>query len=93
MGEQFQPIPKTYESISGKTNREFLIKWGMHSKLRAFTFTFDKHFHMGTKNEFILEFFQDETVINTLQKLDPRGKWNNLGKLFFFSKIILEIFF
>ena len=39
----------------------------MRGKIRTFTYTFDKQFHLGTKDQFILEFFQDDKIISTLQ--------------------------
>jgi hypothetical protein len=52
----------------------------MLGKLKTFTFTFDKPFHIGSKNAFIEEFFQDPSVFNSIQKLNSNGKWVNLGK-------------
>lgn len=51
---KFKFIDKKFETISGKENRDFLIKWGMRGKLRTFMYTFDKQFHLGKKNSFIL---------------------------------------
>lgn len=42
-------------------------------------FTFDKQFHIGSKESFILEFFQDENVLSTLQKLSNTGEWEKLS--------------
>jgi hypothetical protein len=50
----FKLIDKKFESISGKENKEFLVKWGMRGKLKSFTYTFDKQFHLAKKNSFIL---------------------------------------
>jgi hypothetical protein len=51
----------------------------MRGKLKSFMFTFDRQFHMGSKDSFILEFFQDEGVISSLKKLSTGGDWQNLG--------------
>ena len=52
----------------------------MRGKIRTFTYTFDKQFHLGTKDQFILEFIQDDKIISTLQKQGKGGSWNALGK-------------
>lgn len=76
---KFTFIPKSFDSIDGKDNKDFLLKWGMRGKLKTYTFTFDKQFHLGKKDQFILEFFQDEKIISSLQKQGKNGVWNNLG--------------
>ena len=52
---------------------------GMRGKLKSFMFTFDRQFHMGSKDAFILEFFQDENVVSTLKKLSNLGEWQTLN--------------
>lgn len=51
---KFKFISKNFDSITGKTNRDCLIKWGMRGKLKTFMFTFDEYFHLGQKDKFIL---------------------------------------
>jgi hypothetical protein len=51
----------------------------MLGKLKTFMFTFDKQFHMGSKDAFILDFFQDQNVTSSLKKLSNNGDWQTLG--------------
>lgn len=76
---KFSLIPKKLDSIVGKENKELLLKWGMRGKLKSYTFTFDKQFHLGSKNQFILEFFQDDKVISSIEKQERNGVWKSLG--------------
>ena len=73
---KFKFIDKKFESVSGKENKDLLIKWlviffrlffifyilfnlrGMRGKLRTSMYTFDKQFHLGKKNSFILVNYQ-----------------------------------
>lgn len=64
------------------TNTKFLFilfSRGMRGKLRTFTYTFDKQFHLGKKEQFILELFQDDKIISTLEKQGKGGSWSALG--------------
>jgi hypothetical protein len=51
----------------------------MRGKLKSFMYTFDRQFHMGSKDSFILEFFQDDNVVSTLKKLANNGDWQSLS--------------
>ena len=58
---KFKFITKNFDSITGKTNKDNLIKWGMRGKLKTFMFTFDDYFHLGQKDKFILVIFNKKT--------------------------------
>ncbi|RNA22611.1 hypothetical protein BpHYR1_002553, partial [Brachionus plicatilis] len=78
MSSKFRFIEKNFDTITGKDNKESLVKWGMKGKLKTFMFTYDKQFHMGSKDSFILDFFQDEHVLSKLQKMTNNGAWVNM---------------
>ncbi|CAF0704526.1 unnamed protein product [Brachionus calyciflorus] len=78
MSEKFRFIEKEFDTITGKTNKESLVKWGMRGKLKTFMFTFDKQFHMGSRDSFILDFFQDDNVFSKIKKMTPTGNWINM---------------
>jgi hypothetical protein len=61
-----------------------ILKRGMRGKLKTFMFTFDKQFHVGSKDSFILEFFQDDHVVSSLKKLNQNGEWQPLSMICIF---------
>ncbi|CAF1408024.1 unnamed protein product [Adineta steineri] len=77
---RFQAIDKKFESIDGKQNRDPLIKWGMRGKIRANMYIFDQTFPEYNAKKFILDFFKDPNVLNTLKMFTKAGEWQLLGQ-------------
>lgn len=81
LGEfRFQPLEKKFESIDGKQNRDFLIKWGMRGKMKANMYIFDQPFQEYNSRKFMLEFFKDPNVLNSLKMFTKAGEWQLLNQ-------------
>ncbi|XP_006820052.1 cilia- and flagella-associated protein 300-like [Saccoglossus kowalevskii] len=70
---------KKCSTLESKDTQDLLMKWDLKGKIKTQYYSYDKHFQSYQKDDFFLDFFQDPTVISTLQVVSSSGSWAPLG--------------
>uniref|UniRef100_A0A8C8T116 Cilia- and flagella-associated protein 300 n=1 Tax=Pelusios castaneus TaxID=367368 RepID=A0A8C8T116_9SAUR len=80
----FRYLPqKTCPALEHGDTQGRLRKWGMYGRITTQAFSFDQHFKVYQKDEFVKAFFNDPNVSTNLKLLTASGQWTTLAKLCF----------
>ncbi|XP_041868457.1 cilia- and flagella-associated protein 300 [Melanotaenia boesemani] len=76
----FSPLPnKKFSFLHDKDTLALLMKWSMHGRISAQSYSFDHNFYPYNSEKFALCFFKDHEVVSTLRNLEA-GFWVPLDK-------------
>ncbi|XP_008566208.1 PREDICTED: uncharacterized protein C11orf70 homolog isoform X2 [Galeopterus variegatus] len=80
-GYYFRFLPqKTFQFLSAQETTSRLRQWSMLGRIKAQAFGFDETFQAYRKDDFVMAFFKDPSVIPNLKLLsDSSGQWITLG--------------
>ncbi|XP_068871035.1 cilia- and flagella-associated protein 300 isoform X3 [Aphelocoma coerulescens] len=76
----FRALPqKSFSCLQDRDIADRLLKWSMQGRITAQAFSFDQQFKPYQKDEFLMAFFNDQSVISSLKLLSSSGQWTTLG--------------
>jgi len=76
----FAESDRPYQPLNDKDLVELLQKWGMYDSMRVSRFRFDQAFQRYELDDFVKDFFNDQTGALALQVLsNVQGHWTSVG--------------